>query len=43
MDEPDYEDDYYCCWVCDAIATPIYDEAGNIVGSNCAACRHAER
>lgn len=34
-DEEIYEE--FTCWVCDAVATPIYDEEGNIIGNHCRA------
>lgn len=38
--EPEPEE--YCCWVCDALATPIVHN-GEVVGSNCPACSAADR
>ena len=34
-DEEIYEE--FTCWLCDAVATPIYDEEGNIIGNHCRA------
>lgn len=31
-------DDPFTCWVCDAIAIPIQDQDGNIIGSSCSGC-----